>query len=111
MFKYFIIIFLLFNISLRAEIVEKVVVSGNDRISTETIIVYGEINLKKDYSIFDINNLTKNLYETDFFRDIKISLNNGILNINVKEYPVINSVDMKGEPSTKVKETILKYIN
>jgi len=110
MFKYFIIIFLLFNISLRAEIVEKVVVSGNDRISTETIIVYGEINLKKDYSIFDINNLTKNLYETDFFRDIKISLNNGILNINVKEYPVINSVDMKGEPSTKVKETILKEL-
>ena len=110
MFKYIILIYLLFNFSLSAEVVQKLEVKGNDRISTETIKVYGDIDLNKDYSNFDLDRILKNLYETNFFDDIKISLTKGILSITVKEYAVLNSVNLLGEKSTTIKEKILKRL-
>ena len=46
-----------FNLS--AEIVQKVEVKGNNRISDETIKVYGEITLGKNYSSIEINEILK----------------------------------------------------
>ena len=57
--------------NLSAEIVQKLSVKGNDRISEETIKVYGEINFGQDYSVFEVNEILKNLYKTDFFEDVK----------------------------------------
>ena len=38
-----------FNFSfLKAEIVEKVIINGNKRVSDETVIVYGDISLQKN---------------------------------------------------------------
>ena len=90
MFKYLILLYLLLSINLSAEIIQKLEVKGNNRISKETIIVYGDINLNENYTNLDIDNVLKNLYKTNFFEDIKISLNNGILNINVKEHKQLN---------------------
>ena len=47
----------------------------------------------------------------NFFEDIKISLSNRVLDIEVKEYPVINSVDLRGEKSNAVKEKVLTQLN
>jgi outer membrane protein insertion porin family len=110
--KIFLIIFIFFTtFSVSAEIVRKIELIGNDRFSIETIKVYGDIKLNKDYSDFDINNILKNLYETEFFEDIKISLNNNVLKITVQEYPVINSVTLKGEKSKEVTKKILERLN
>ena len=109
MYKYLIFFFFL-NISLSAEIVQKIELKGNQRISYETVKVYGEITLNKDYSIPEIDKILKNLYKTDFFEDIKISLSNGILNITVKEYAIINSIDLQGEKSNQVKKKILERL-
>ena len=110
MFKYFAIItfFLTFNLS--AEIVQKLEVRGNSRVSDETIKVYGEIKLNEDYSNIDINNILKNLYKTDFFEDIQISLDSGVLNITVKEYASINSISLVGEKSTTIKKKVLEQL-
>ena len=49
--KFLIFILVLFSFSaLKAEVVKKVVVEGNKRISTETIKIYGEIEINKDLS-------------------------------------------------------------
>ena len=57
---YFLFIFeLLFYLPLNAEIIKKLEVEGNSRISTETLKVYGEIELNKDYSTEDINQIIK----------------------------------------------------
>ena len=45
-----------------AEKIEKIIVSGNERISTETIIIFGEINLDDD---FNENKLKIEKYEYD----------------------------------------------
>ena len=110
MFKTYITIFFLIFSNLSAEVIKKLDVKGNDRISAETIKVYGEINVGEDYSAFDLNKILKNLYNTNFFEDIKISLNDNILNIVVKEYAVINFVDFQGEKANKVKEAIIERL-
>ena len=98
-------------LNLSAEVLKKLEVKGNDRISSETVKVYGDITIGKDYSASQINEVLKNLYDTDFFEDIKITLNNGVLNILVKEYPIVNAVDLEGEKSNTVKKKILEKLN
>ena len=110
MFKYIFFFCLFLNFNLSAEIIKKLIVTGNNRISQETIKVYGEINLNKDYSTFDVNKILKNLYQTEFFEDVKISLNNGTLNINVKEYSVVNFIDLRGEKSKTIKNKVLELL-
>ena len=110
MLRYLTIIFLLISTSLSADIVKKIEIEGAERISKETIKVYGDIKLGEDYSDFNINKITKNLYLTDFFEDIKISLINNVLKITVKEYSIINSIEIKGEKSSKIKDVILEKV-
>jgi outer membrane protein insertion porin family len=110
MSKYFILIFLFLSFNLSAEIVKKIDVQGNERISKETIKVYGNITLNNNYSTFDLNNILKDLYNTEFFEDVKISLSNGTLNIAVKEYPTINFISIEGEKSSTTKEKILEIL-
>ena len=73
MLKIYTTLFSLIFFNLSAEIIKKIEVKGNDRISAETIKVYGDITIDKDYSSFDVNEILKNLYNTNFFEDIKIS--------------------------------------
>ena len=67
----FIILFIsFFTANSNSEVVNKVEVSGNERISIETIIIYGDIELGKNYEGPDINILIKKLFETTFFSTI-----------------------------------------
>ena len=107
-------IVLLFSISfaslLKAEKLNKIVISGNERISDETLIVYGEIEKNKDYTQEEINNIIKNLYDTKFFSKISINFSNGILNISVEENPIINSITLQGEPTKKFTKALLNFM-
>ena len=111
MLKIYITLVYFVFLNLSAEVLKKLEVKGNDRISSETVKVYGDITIGKDYSASQINEVLKNLYDTDFFEDIKITLNNGVLNILVKEYPIVNAVDLEGEKSSTVKKKILEKLN
>ena len=77
---------------MRADIVNKIIVEGNSRVSEETIKIYGEIELNTEFNEKKIDEILNNLYSTEFFEDVKIKLNNNILEIQVKEYPVINQI-------------------
>ena len=59
---------LLLNAKSYSEVVDKIEVQGNERISLETIVVFGDIALGKNYEEPDINLLIKKLYETTFFK-------------------------------------------
>ena len=80
-----------------AEIIKKVEITGNDRISDETIVVYGDIKINDDYSRNDLNKILKNLYSTNFFETINLNLENNVLKIVVDEYPTINDIKIEGE--------------
>ena len=94
-----------------AEIVKKIDISGNNRVSDETIKIYGDIKINQNYSDQDLNKILNNLFSTNFFEDVKIQLNNNILTINLIEHPVINQLIILGEPSKKYKEQITKLMN
>ena len=73
--KGFLLLFVLifFTSSLNAEILKKLEIQGNERVSDETIKVYGEIQINKDYSENDVNDVIKKLYDTKFFSNISVN--------------------------------------
>ena len=74
---YITIIFLFFFISNSlAEIIKNVDVKGNKRISKETIILFGNIKLNHEINSGDLNDIIKNLYETNFFKNVSIKIIN-----------------------------------
>ena len=95
---------------LKAEKVNEIIISGNERISEETLIVYGEISKNKDYTQEGINNIIKKLYDTKFFSKISINFSNGVLKINVEENPIINSISLQGEPTKKFTKALLNFM-
>jgi len=94
-----------------SEVVKKVKVTGNDRISVETIIVFGDIAVGKDYENADVNLLIKKLYNTTFFSNISVEIKNNVLNIKVKENPIISSVLFVGEKAKKYQEKIIEFLS
>ena len=114
MFKTFFItltIFFFIITSALSEKIKKYEVSGNNRISNETIILFGEIDTDKDLNDKDLNIIIKNLYKTNFFKDVKLEIKNGILYINVIENPIIQLVDITGIKADKIKDPILESLN
>ena len=114
------ILVLLLNITLwfylliqpvNSEIVKSIEISGNDRIASETIVMFSNIKLGSDLSQNDINEILKNLYETNFFEDITISLNNNKISISVIENPIIENITYSGIKSNTIKEFITKNLN
>ena len=104
---YTVLFFLISSFNLNADILKKIEVDGNKRISQETIIVYGDIEINRNYNQTDIDNVIKKLFETKFFSNISTSFNNGVLKITVVENPIIKSIILEGEKTKKFREAIL----
>ena len=66
------LLFIIYLSNLNAEIVKKIDITGNSRVSDETVKIYGEITLNSDYNEQKLNSITNNLYYTNFFEDVKI---------------------------------------
>ena len=91
-----IFIYCFFLSSLSAEIIKKFEISGNKRISDETIIIFSEINLNENVSKQKLDRIIKNLYKTNFFSDINLTFENQILKLNVTENPIIDNFEITG---------------
>ena len=104
------LLYILFSVNSFSEVVNKVEVKGNERIASETILVFGDIAIGKDYGSDDVSTLIKKLYDTNFFSNISVELINNKLSITVKENPIINSIIFKGEKADKYKEQITELL-
>ncbi|MBD1146110.1 outer membrane protein assembly factor BamA, partial [Pelagibacterales bacterium SAG-MED34] len=102
-FKY-LYIFLIFFISLetKSEILKDINIEGNQRISDETIIMFGNVNIQDNLNLNEIDKILKNIYNSNFFDDVQVTLENNILNIYVKEKPIIQNVDYEGIKSKTI---------
>jgi outer membrane protein insertion porin family len=85
--------------------IKKVSIAGNARVSSTTIESLIDKKISNIDSIY-INNLTKKIYDTDFFADVKISFNQDTLIINVIENPIVNFFYING-----VKDSDLDQVN
>ena len=91
-----------------SEIISRIQIIGNDRISDETIKMFSDVKLDEDINNNKLNLILKNLYETNFFENVSLNLNNNVLVIEVKENPIIQKIEIKGIKANKIKEVISK---
>jgi len=108
---YFFLFFTLFTKWGLSDVVTKIEVNGNKRITQETIILFGNIKLGSDINNENLDEILKKLYETNFFEDVSLKITNETLFINLKENPIIQNVNIIGVPSKKIKEKILEIIS
>ena len=99
-----------FNTFLRAEIVSKIIIEGNNRISPETIKMFSGVSEKEDLSESDLNQVLKNLYDSNFFELVSVKLENNTLTISVKENPVIQNINYEGIKSTDLLSDLKKNV-
>tara|TARA_Y100000590_G_scaffold130088_1_gene148617 strand:- start:2868 stop:5108 length:2241 start_codon:yes stop_codon:yes gene_type:complete len=105
-----IVFFLVVLFPAYAEKIENIVISGNERISKDTIIIFSEIDVNEDITPNKLNLILKNLYNTNFFQDVKLNIKDNTLNIFVVENPIIQSVTIEGIKANKLKDPILDSI-
>jgi outer membrane protein insertion porin family len=75
--------------------IKKINIVGNARVNSATIESLVDKKTSNIDSIY-INNLTKKIFDTDFFADVKISFNQEVLTINVIENPIVNFFYING---------------
>ena len=112
MIKYFLFFFVLFfKITFtNAEIVKSISVTGNERITNNTIVIFSKINIGDDLVINDLNKVINNLYDTDFFKNVSVNLKNNILTIDVVENYLVQSVIINGVKNKKLTQSLLDQL-
>ena len=103
MYKFLILILLFFfktNILL-SEIVNNIEVKGNKRVSEKTIINFSKIKIGNDYSEKKLNESLKKLYDTDFFENVELKLQEDNFSISVVEAPLIDTDRSIGSKADK----------
>ena len=97
------LIFLSFSFS---EIVKKIQITGNSRISDETILMFSGINEGKNFTNSMLNKILKNLYDSNFFSNVSVQFENSIIVINVEEAPLIKDIKISGIKADKYKKLV-----
>jgi len=101
----FIIVFFIILTNVTFAEIKKIIIVGNARVGSATIESLIDKKINNIDTIY-INNLTKKIYDTDFFSDVKISFNQDVLTINVIENPIVNFFYING-----VKDSDLDQVN
>ena len=96
-------IFLSFSFS---EIIKKIQIEGNTRISDEAVLMFSKINVGQNFETLMLNELLKNLYDSNFFSDVSVKFENNIILINVEEAPLIKDIKISGIKADKFKKLI-----
>ena len=105
-------LFLIFFITTLAKstIIEKIEIDGNIRVNKETIKMFSGIKIGDDLSRNDLNDVLKKLYETNFFDDVQLKIENTTLKIKIIESPIIRSVKIDGVKNSNLEEALFENI-
>ena len=99
--KIFFLIIIFFSISSAAfsEIINNIKVEGNKRVSDKSIEMFSNINIGDDVDQDELNQILKNVYDSNFFNDVKVTLQDNVLTIFVEESSLVENVIIKGPKS------------
>ncbi len=109
----FIFLFSLFisTHSISNEKIQNIKITGNDRISNETILMFSGIDKNQEINENIINDIIKNLYDTNFFNKINISFKDNVLSIFLEENPLIQNITYNGIKSKSLRNNILDELS
>ncbi len=109
-FGVIVIFFKLTCLNVNAEIISEIQINGNERIANETILMFSKINIGDDINEKKLNELLKNLYNTNFFKNVTVGINDKVLRIIVEENPIIENIFYNGIKSNTLKEKITEKL-
>ena len=90
-----------------SDTVKKIKISGNERISDETILIFSNVNINDELKDSDLNQLLKDLYSSNFFNKVSVKMTDNILSIYVEEFPLIQNITITGIKAQKYKDIII----
>ena len=100
-------LFFVVNFSiLYADILKKIEIIGNERVSDETIKLFSNISLNQKIEENDLNEILKKLYDTNFFNDVNLNFVKNTLTIKVKENPIIENINYEGISSKRILDVL-----
>ncbi len=106
-----IFLMLIFATNVFSQNLKKITISGNERVSDETIIMFSELYIDQKINNKVINEALKKLYNTNFFDNVAISFNDDVALIKVIESPVIQNISIEGIKAKKNREIIEKTLS
>jgi len=88
----------------QAQTVARVIVEGNQRIETESVLSYMQIGVGDAFDSEKIDESLKALFQTGLFSDVRIFRRGNNLVVTVEENPMINRVNFEGNSEVKDKD-------
>ena len=89
-----------------SEVINQIKIEGNKRITDEIILMFSQINVGKDINSNAINEIIKNLYETNFFNNVSVVFEDNLVSIIVDEAPIIDKIIFTGLKAKKIEKKI-----
>ena len=89
-----------------ADVIKKFEISGNDRVSDETIIMFSNLEIGDSINQSKLNDALKELYYTNYFKSVEIDLENQNIIIKVIENPIIQTVNINGINENNIYEIV-----
>ena len=110
--KFFLIItfsFVFFN-SAQSQIIKKIEINGNKRLSNETILMFIPDIKDKEFYEESLNEVLKSLYDSNYFKNVTVKFENNVFLITVDENPIIQNIEFNGIKAKKIKQTITENL-
>ena len=102
----FLFIYLFFMNYSYSDVIKSIEIKGNERIADETIIMFSSLKIGQKIDEDKLNNSLKELYYTDYFKNVELSFDNNTVKINVIENPIIQSITIEGIKGNNLNEKI-----
>ena len=90
------------------EIIKQFNIIGNDRVTDETVIMFSDLEVGDEINDDILNNSLKNIYLTNYFKSVSASNKNGIVEFNVEENPIIQSILINGIDKNYIIDSLKK---
>lgn len=88
----------------KEEVVSEIVISGVMRIEPETVLTYLMIRKWDSVSQEELDRGLKSLFSTGLFSDVRLSVNDGVLNVDLVENPIVNRISFEGNKKIKTQQ-------
>ena len=102
---------LFFSTSAISEKISEIEITGNERISKDTILMFSNVKIGDQVDQSDLNEILKKIYDTNFFDDVKITLDRDKIIISVVENPIVEEVIFNGIKAKKIIAAVKQNLN
>ena len=93
-----------------AEIINNIEIIGNERIPNETVKMFTGVNVGDDVNESTLNDILKKVYDSNFFNDVKVSIDNQTLKIIVEESYLVENINITGPKADRIIEQLKKVL-